>query len=69
MLPPLQAWLLGAVISVIGISLLMVVPYGLLIYALIAAIVVMRGPRAAFVGAALSIYALLVGKRSARAGE
>jgi hypothetical protein len=53
LLPPLQAWLVGSAIGVVGTWLALLLPYGLLIYAVLATVLVLRGPRAAFGGALL----------------
>ncbi len=54
LLPPLRAWVLGMAIGAVGTwFFLWFLPYGLLIYAMLAAVLVLRGPRAAFSGALL----------------
>jgi len=50
---PLRAWIFGIVIGALGTSLFLLLPYGFLIYGVLAAVLVLRGPRAAFGGALL----------------
>ncbi|TMB78988.1 MAG: hypothetical protein E6J52_03510 [Chloroflexi bacterium] len=54
LLPPLAAWILGMAIGIVGTWLVLFVPiYALPVYIVLAAVLVLRGPRAAFGGAIL----------------
>jgi len=54
LLPPLRAWVLGMAIGAVGTWLVLFVPiYALPAYIVLAVVLVLRGPRAAFGGAIL----------------